>query len=281
MGWELWQLLPQILHRPLQHTGALSAERPPVPLWREQLWGRKTQALNSLPRSQFPRDVVRSCGQPVWGSGHHQQRGPVRAAPGALQLHTALGSPARRRPTSALKSCVPPITVSQWLRRPAAHAPPVWWPQDSRLFCGQLLLFFRGQPWWPPALPPLRPLPLDSALAGVLTPTPTHTFRPSVPSWPGSQRLARRLPAAWPPGFLQGVWAAVHQTLRDELTPHGRWGAGESFTPSLQWLGNYASRDLPFYLSVLLPFLLDSLKSFPFGFCFVLGFVFDFFYYYY
>ena len=27
---------------------------------------------------------------------------------------------------------------------------------------------------------------------------------------------------AWPPRFLQGVWAAVHQTLRDELTPRGR-----------------------------------------------------------
>uniref|UniRef100_A0A8C0TL33 E3 ubiquitin-protein ligase TRIM8 n=1 Tax=Canis lupus familiaris TaxID=9615 RepID=A0A8C0TL33_CANLF len=267
-----------LMDRPLQHTGALPAERPPVSLWREQLWGGEAQALNGLPGGQFPRDVVRPRGQPIWGSRHSQQRGPVRAAPGALQLHAALGGPAGRRPTSALKSCVPPITVSQWLCHPAAHAPPVWRPQDSRLFCGQLLLFFRGQPWWPPALPPLRPFSLDSALAGVFTPAPAHTLRPPVPSWPGGQRLARRLPAAWSPGFLQGVWAAIHQTLRDELTPRRQWGAGES-SPAPSVARELCIQRPVLPLPVSPPSLLHLPQVFSFWILFCLGLFFFFFFF--
>ena len=50
MAWDgVLATFAQTFHRPLQHTGALPAERPPVPLWREQLWGGKAQALDGLP----------------------------------------------------------------------------------------------------------------------------------------------------------------------------------------------------------------------------------------
>ncbi|XP_023062284.1 E3 ubiquitin-protein ligase TRIM8 isoform X2 [Piliocolobus tephrosceles] len=121
------------------------------------------------------------CGMSSSGA---EKRKHSTAFPEASFLETSSG------PVGGQYGAAGTASVSQWLRRPAAHAPPVWRSQDSRLFCGQLLLFFRGQPWRPPALPPLRPLSLDSALTGVLTPAPAHTLRPPVPSQPGGQRLA-------------------------------------------------------------------------------------------